>query len=82
VHSADDLEHRGCPFAGTPSTRKATFGDWENVSGTTLASIPTYTAATSSSTLPSLEAPANRGDNLGTRLQASLTPPISLSKQV
>ncbi len=67
-----------CTFAGTPSTGKAvTFGDWENVSGSTLASIPTYTAATSSSTLASLEAPINRGDNLGTRLQASLTPPTS-----
>jgi hypothetical protein len=67
-----------CTFAGTPSTGKAvTFGDWENVSGATLASIPTYTAATSSSTLASLEAPVNRGDNLGTRLQAALTPPIS-----
>jgi hypothetical protein len=67
-----------CTYAGTPSTGHAvTFSDWQNVNGTTLDSIPTYTAATSSSTLASMETQSNSGDNLGTRLQAYLTPPIS-----
>jgi signal peptidase I len=67
-----------CTYAGTPSTGHAVgLSTWTNVSGSTLASIPTFTAATSSSTLASLETPTNRGDNLGTRIQAYLTPAIS-----
>jgi signal peptidase I len=67
-----------CEYTGTPSTgRSVTFSSWDGVGGTAMTDIPTYTAATSTSTLASFEAPVNRGDNNGTRLQAYLTAPAS-----
>jgi Ricin-type beta-trefoil lectin domain/PA14 domain len=67
-----------CEYTGTPSTGHSVgFSSWTNVSGTALDSIPMFTAATSTSTLASMETPVNRGDNLGSRLQAYLTVPAS-----
>ena len=67
-----------CEYTGTPSTgRSVTFSSWTGFSGTALTDIQSYTAATSTSTLDSLETPLDRGDNLGSRLQAYLTVPAS-----
>ncbi len=67
-----------CEYTGTPSTgHSVTFSSWTGVSGTALTDIQSYTAATATSTLDSLETPENRGDNLGSRLQAYLTVPAS-----
>jgi signal peptidase I len=67
-----------CEYNGTlPASQAVTFSDWEGVSGTTLASIPTGTPATAISGLDAMETPINRGDNLGSRLQALVTAPTT-----
>ena len=67
-----------CEYTGTPSTGRAvSFSSWQGFSGTALTDIQSYTAATSTSTLDSMETPVNRGDNLGSRIQAYLTVPAS-----
>ena len=67
-----------CEYTGTPSTgHSVTFSSWTNVGGTALDSIQSYTPATATSTVDSMETPTNRGDNLGSRLQAYLTVPAS-----
>ena len=60
-----------------PHVHGVTFSDWEGFSGTTMNDIPLGTVANSVSRLDSLESPTDRGDNLGTRLQALLTAPAT-----
>jgi signal peptidase I len=67
-----------CEYDGTlPADQAVSFSDWEGVSGSTLASIPTGTAATSITGLDAMEVPLNRGDNLGSRIQALVTAPTT-----
>ena len=68
-----------CEYTGTPSTGSAvTFSSWTGVSGTALTDIPTYTAADARPPRSaSMETPVDRGDNLGSRLQAYLTVPAT-----
>jgi signal peptidase I len=67
-----------CEYTGTPSTgHSVTFSSWQGFTGTALTDIQSYTAATTTSTLDSFETPVDRGDNLGSRMQAYLTVPAS-----
>ncbi|HEY1479204.1 MAG TPA: ricin-type beta-trefoil lectin domain protein, partial [Gaiellales bacterium] len=67
-----------CEYSGTlPADQAVSFSDWEGVSGTTLASIVTGTPATAISGLDAMETPVNRGDNLGSRIQALVTAPTT-----
>jgi hypothetical protein len=50
---------------------------WTGVSGSTVASIPQNTAPGSTSLLTSLQAPANSGDNFGTRIRGYVTAPAT-----
>ncbi|MBW3545621.1 MAG: RICIN domain-containing protein, partial [Bacteroidetes bacterium] len=47
---------------------------WSNITGTTVAEIPTTTAPTSTSNLTSLEAPTDVADNYGVRIRGYITP--------
>ena len=60
-----------------PAVHGVTFSSWEGFAGNTMGDIPLGTAPTSMSRLESFEAPSERGDNLGTRLQAIVTAPAS-----
>ena len=51
--------------------------EWAGVSGSTVASIPLGTTATSTSTLTSLQAPGNSGDNYGARIRGYITAPTT-----
>ncbi len=60
-----------------PTVHGVTFSDWENFGGTALTNIPTGTLPNSVTTRGLMETPVNRGDNLGSRLQAYLTAPTT-----
>ncbi len=50
---------------------------WAGIAGTTLASIPMGTAPAATSSLTSLEAPTDAGDNYGARIRGYLTAPVT-----
>ena len=50
---------------------------WSGISGTDLASIPVHSPPTSTSTLSSLQAPTNDGDDYGSRIRGYFTAPTS-----
>ena len=50
---------------------------WSGIAGTSLASIPTGTVPTSTTSLSSLEAPTDAGDNYGARIRGYLTAPLT-----
>ena len=60
-----------------PDVHGVTFSSWTGRTGTALTSIPVGTVATTSSRIARMQAPTDRGDNLGTRLQALLTAPAT-----
>ncbi len=60
-----------------PHVHGVTFSTWTGFSGNTMNDIPLGTAANTVSRLDVLEAPVNRDDNLGTRLQALVTAPTT-----
>jgi CSLREA domain-containing protein len=60
-----------------PKVHGVTFSTWTGFSGNGMNNIPLGTAANTVSRLDVLEAPVNRGDNLGTRLQALVTAPTT-----
>jgi signal peptidase I len=75
---ATAMTFANCEYTGTPSTGHSVgFSSWQGFSGTALTDIPTYASATTTTTVDSMETPVDRGDNLGSRLQAYLTPPAS-----
>ena len=47
------------------------------LSGSGVATVPVWTAPSTSTTITSLQAPANDGDNYGDRIQGTITAPIS-----
>jgi glucose/arabinose dehydrogenase len=55
----------------------ATMDTWNGVAGSNLTDIPLGTAPAATSTLSNFAVPANRGDNLGTRVRALLTAPAT-----
>lgn len=48
---------------------------WAGVPGTAISSLPTSTAPSATTTVPTLETPADFGDNYGTRLRGFITAP-------
>jgi uncharacterized delta-60 repeat protein len=50
---------------------------WANITGTTIASIPTSTKPTSTTQLSSFEAPTNIADNYGQRIRGYICPPAT-----
>jgi uncharacterized protein (DUF1800 family) len=50
---------------------------WNGVSGSTVASIPTSTAPTGTTTLTSLQGPSNSGTNFGARVRGYITAPTT-----
>jgi CSLREA domain-containing protein len=60
-----------------PDIHGVTFSDFEGFGGTGMGDIPLGTAPNSASRVARMESPTDRGDNLGTRLQAMLTAPTT-----
>jgi chitodextrinase len=62
---------------GTTPTGSITREYWTNITGSTIASIPTSTAPTGTSSLTSFQAPTNWGDNYGTRIRGYIVPTVT-----
>ncbi|MCR2806561.1 fibronectin type III domain-containing protein [Paenibacillus soyae] len=63
--------------APTAPTGSITREYWTNLSGGTIASIPTGTTPTGTSSLTSFQAPSNWGDNYGTRIRGYIVPSVT-----
>lgn len=50
---------------------------WDGVTGTTVAAIPTSSVPSSTSQLTSLQAPTDAGDNYGARIRGYITAPVT-----
>ncbi|MDO1450938.1 PA14 domain-containing protein [Rhodocytophaga aerolata] len=48
---------------------------WSGITGTSVTAIPVTTTPSTSSTIPSFEAPTNAGDNYGQRIRGYICPP-------
>ena len=59
---------------GVTGTGNVTLETWSNVSGTTVAAIPTGTTPNTTSTLTSLETVSNAADNYGVRIRGYIIP--------
>ncbi|GMK44598.1 hypothetical protein PghCCS26_17260 [Paenibacillus glycanilyticus] len=62
---------------GQTPTGSITREYWTNITGSTIASIPTGTAPTGTSSLTSFQAPSNWGDNYGTRIRGYIVPSVT-----
>ena len=60
-----------------PTVHGVTFSSWTGYGGTALNNIPKGTLANTVSNLGQMETPVDRGDNLGSRLQALVTAPVT-----
>jgi hypothetical protein len=60
--------------AGTGSLQRE---QWDNVTGTTIGSVPTWSAPSSSAAISSFEAPASSASNYGARVRGYICPPTS-----
>lgn len=60
-----------------PHVQGVTYDDFQGYPGTAVNDIPDGTAPTNTGRLASMRSPIDRGDNLGTRLRAYVTPPTT-----
>jgi len=76
INTSEYAQNVAVPGA-PPDIRGATFSSWTGFSGTAMTNIPLGTAANATSRVSRMQSPTDRGDNLGTRLQAILTAPAT-----
>ncbi|MCC9138915.1 PA14 domain-containing protein, partial [Pontibacter silvestris] len=75
VGAADNLIAAATPQCS--ATGSILREQWNNISGTTVASIPVLTTPSSTSQLTIFESPSNAGDNYGARIRGYVCPPQS-----